>query len=107
MPLPTPRTPMRSMSYFGWRFLISPLALFCAGAASPGVVSASCVVASGDCCACELPLHTARGTNGLQHHLAMRARHEKSKSRWFVPEQQTDMIGMTRLPRGGFYYSDV
>src|SRR5438094_9768036 len=94
MPLPTPRTPIRSISYFGWRFLISPLELFCAGAASTGAVSASCVVASGDCCACELPLQTALARNAVQLHLAMRARQEKLNSGWFVPEQQTERFAI-------------
>src|SRR5437773_8019399 len=107
MPLPTPRTPIRSISYFGGRFLISPLELFCAGAASTGAVSASCVVASGDCCACELPLQTALTRNAVQLHLAMRARQGKLNSGWFVPEQQTERFAMTHPPRGGFYSSDV
>src|SRR5207244_11057342 len=107
MPLPTPRTPIRSISYFGWRFLISPLELFCAGAVSTGVVSGSCAVASGDCCACELPLQTAPARNAVQLHLAMRARQEKLNSGWFVPEQQTERFAMTHPPRRGLYSSDV
>src|SRR5437868_14232755 len=102
MPLPTPRTPMRSISYFGWRFLISPPELFCAGAASTGAVSGSCAVAPGDCCACELPLQTALARNAVQLHLATRARQEKLNSGWFVPEQQTERFAMTHPPRGGF-----
>src|SRR5947208_14270538 len=107
MPLPTPRTPMRSMSYFGWRFLISPLELFCAGAASTGVVSASCVVASGDCCACELTLQTAIARNAVQLHLAMRRRQEKVNSGGLVPEKRTERFAITHPPKGGCYSLDV
>src|SRR5437899_12378918 len=102
MPLPTPRTPIRSISYFGWRFLISPLELFCAGAASTGAVSASCVVASGDCCACELPLQTALTRNAVQLHLAMRARQEKLNSGWFVPVKQTERLTIDHSTLVGF-----
>src|SRR5207244_11697979 len=66
-----------------------------------------CALASGDCCACELPLQTGPARNAVQLHLAMRARQEKLKSGWFVPEQQTERFAMTHPPRGGFYSSDV
>src|SRR5205809_7393120 len=107
MPLPTPRTPMRSISYFGWRFLISPLELFCAGAACSGVAFASCALSSGDCCACELPLQTTLTRNAVQLHLAMRALQGYLNSGCFVPEQKTERFIMTHPPRVGFYSSDV
>src|SRR5436305_1197359 len=105
--LPDARNTDRSILLLRLPFLILAVGLVCAGAVSTGVVSGSCAVASGDCCACELPLQTAPTRNAVQLHLATRARQEKLNSGWFVPEQQTERFAMTHPPRGGFYSSDV